>query len=74
VHRCDVDTKKILNPEDEKKWGKNSNLTILTVTDANMVFNGVQHTNLCKNLRNFGLGFHERTIKKKKKKDFVNTC
>jgi len=41
---------KILNPEDEKSRIKPSNLTILTLllnlTDANIVFNGVQHT-LC---------------------------
>jgi len=42
---------KILNPEEEKSRIKPSNLTILTLllnlTDANIVFNGVQHTYLC---------------------------
>jgi len=50
VTACNVDTVKILNPED-KNSRENVNLTIspllLNLTDANFVFNDVQHTNLC---------------------------
>jgi len=38
----------------QKKWS-----IPLILTDANIVFNGVQQTYLCSNLRKFGLGFHD---------------